>query len=147
MAEESSFLNGKNNRNWSANFDWLIKDANMAKVLDGNYADSRNTGNDIGRGGSEVDISTENHYLKPKKDIEAEIFEIVHSRISQEALERYQDKIHELIRLCCPFEIFTQEQIDYMHSEWGMEPAPKVDTLIVPDESNFSFWDHRLYSN
>lgn len=38
MAEESSFLKGKNNRNWSASFDWLIKDSNMAKVLDGNYA-------------------------------------------------------------------------------------------------------------
>ena len=36
-AEESSFLKGSNDRNWSANFDWLIKDSNMAKVLDGNY--------------------------------------------------------------------------------------------------------------
>ena len=39
MAEGSSFLKGSNNRNWSANFDWLVKDANMAKVLDGNYSD------------------------------------------------------------------------------------------------------------
>lgn len=39
MAEESRFLKGQNNRNWQANFDWLIKDANMAKVLDGNYVD------------------------------------------------------------------------------------------------------------
>ena len=38
-AEASSFLKGKNNRNWSANFDWLVKDANMAKVLEGNYDD------------------------------------------------------------------------------------------------------------
>lgn len=38
-AEASSFLKGKNNSNWSANFDWLIKDSNMAKVLDGNYDD------------------------------------------------------------------------------------------------------------
>lgn len=37
--ENSSFLKGKNDRNWSANFDWLIKDSNMAKVLDGNYDD------------------------------------------------------------------------------------------------------------
>lgn len=35
--EASSFLTGGNDRNWQANFDWLIKDANMAKVLDGNY--------------------------------------------------------------------------------------------------------------
>ena len=39
-AEASSFLKGGNNRNWTANFDWLIKDSNMAKVLDGNYADT-----------------------------------------------------------------------------------------------------------
>ena len=36
-AEESDFLKGANKRNWSATFDWLISDANMAKVLDGNY--------------------------------------------------------------------------------------------------------------
>ncbi len=40
IAEQSDFLKGKNNRKWKANFDWLIKDANMAKVLDGNYANS-----------------------------------------------------------------------------------------------------------
>lgn len=39
MAEASSFLKGQNDRNWSATFDWLIKDSNMAKVLDGNYQD------------------------------------------------------------------------------------------------------------
>ena len=37
MAEQSEFLKGENNRSWQANFDWLIKDANFAKVLDGNY--------------------------------------------------------------------------------------------------------------
>lgn len=36
-AEASSFLKGANDRNWTATFDWLIKDSNMAKVLDGNY--------------------------------------------------------------------------------------------------------------
>ena len=43
-AEASSFLKGKNDRNWSANFDWLIKDANIAKVLEGNYADKPKVG-------------------------------------------------------------------------------------------------------
>jgi hypothetical protein len=37
MAEASDFLKGSNNRNWSANFDWLMNDSNLAKVLDGNY--------------------------------------------------------------------------------------------------------------
>lgn len=36
-AEASNFLKGQNQRNWSANFDWMIKDSNMAKILDGNY--------------------------------------------------------------------------------------------------------------
>lgn len=38
-AQASSFLKGGNDRNWTASFDWLIKDTNMAKVLDGNYRD------------------------------------------------------------------------------------------------------------
>ena len=48
-AEESNFLKGGNNRNWTANFDWIMKDANMAKVIDGNY-DNR-TGNQQGNSG------------------------------------------------------------------------------------------------
>lgn len=40
-AEESDFLKGKNDRNWSCNLDWLIKDTNMAKVLDGNYKNNK----------------------------------------------------------------------------------------------------------
>lgn len=43
-AEASSFLKGKNSSNWSATFDWLIKDSNMAKVLDGNYDDKKGAG-------------------------------------------------------------------------------------------------------
>jgi len=38
-AEASSFLKGKNDRNWRASLDWFVKDANMAKVLDGNFDD------------------------------------------------------------------------------------------------------------
>ena len=43
-AEASPFLKGTNNRNWTATFDWLIKDSNMAKVLDGNYDDKKKNG-------------------------------------------------------------------------------------------------------
>ena len=39
LAGESRFLNGGNDRNWRADFDWLVRDANMAKVLEGKYAD------------------------------------------------------------------------------------------------------------
>lgn len=44
LAEGSSFLKGGNNRNWQATFDWMIADANMAKILDGNYADRKKEG-------------------------------------------------------------------------------------------------------
>lgn len=40
-AESSAFLKGKNSRNWSATFDWMLKDANFAKILDGNYDDAK----------------------------------------------------------------------------------------------------------
>ena len=42
LAEESDFLKGKNDRNWQANFDWIMKDANLAKILDGNYINRPN---------------------------------------------------------------------------------------------------------
>lgn len=41
-AEASDFLKGRNDRNWSATFDWMIKDTNMAKILDGNYDNKKN---------------------------------------------------------------------------------------------------------
>lgn len=41
LAEDSSFLKGGNGRSWTASFDWLIADANMAKTLDGNYSDRK----------------------------------------------------------------------------------------------------------
>ena len=44
LAGESIFLNGGNKRNFMANFDWLIRDANMAKVLGGNYTDRQGQG-------------------------------------------------------------------------------------------------------
>lgn len=36
-AEASPFLKGKNEREWVAGFDWLIKADNIAKVLNGNF--------------------------------------------------------------------------------------------------------------
>lgn len=36
-AEQSSFLKGENKNNWNATFDWLIKEENAVKVLEGNY--------------------------------------------------------------------------------------------------------------
>ena len=36
-AEESDFLKGKNNRNWTASFDWLMNAENSSKVIEGNF--------------------------------------------------------------------------------------------------------------
>ena len=47
MAVRSDFLNGKNQRGWSANFDWLFLPSNFQKVIEGNYngrENERNTG-------------------------------------------------------------------------------------------------------
>jgi len=40
-AAESKFLNGDNDKNWTANFDWIFKPTNFVKILEGNY-DNRN---------------------------------------------------------------------------------------------------------
>ena len=36
-AQNTPFLNGDNERGWTATFDWLINPTNMSKVLEGNY--------------------------------------------------------------------------------------------------------------
>lgn len=35
--EQTDFLKGKNDRDWMATFDWLMKSDNITKVLEGNY--------------------------------------------------------------------------------------------------------------
>ena len=43
-AEQSSFLTGDNNRNWTADFDWIIKNNNnWNKILEGKYDDKGKT--------------------------------------------------------------------------------------------------------
>ncbi|WP_051532780.1 phage replisome organizer N-terminal domain-containing protein [Lachnobacterium bovis] len=36
-AEASDFMKGSNNRNWMANFDWMLKESNFVKILEGKY--------------------------------------------------------------------------------------------------------------
>ena len=66
-ASESDFLNGTNGRNWRANFDWIMKDANMAKILDGNYD---NRGQAEGN-----DYFSRNGIDDPLKDLEIDFSE------------------------------------------------------------------------
>ena len=41
IASTNDFLNGKNDRGWVANYDWLVNPSNFVKVIEGNYS-SRN---------------------------------------------------------------------------------------------------------
>lgn len=44
IAEASNFLKGANNINFKADFDWLMSDRNMAKVLEGKYDNDKTFG-------------------------------------------------------------------------------------------------------
>lgn len=37
IVRQSKFLNGDNDQNWKATFDWIIKPANFLKIIEGNY--------------------------------------------------------------------------------------------------------------
>ena len=41
MAEESDFLSGRKT-NWRADFNWLMNETNMVKVIEGNYKNMKN---------------------------------------------------------------------------------------------------------
>lgn len=53
--EASSFMKGANDRNWSADFDWIIKATNMCKVLEGKYDDKG--GPDNGNNGKRYNLT------------------------------------------------------------------------------------------
>lgn len=36
-SKESNFLQGQNDRNWKADFDWILNQTNFIKILEGNY--------------------------------------------------------------------------------------------------------------
>ena len=44
LTEQSDFLKGTNANGWQAGFDWLMKPANLTKVLEGNYENKHKTG-------------------------------------------------------------------------------------------------------
>ena len=44
LTEQSDFLKGTNATGWQAGFDWLMKSANLTKVLEGNYENKHKTG-------------------------------------------------------------------------------------------------------
>ena len=83
-AESSHFLKGGNDRNWTASFDWLIKDSNMAKVLDGNYDNKPN------RKGNRV-VPVPDYIVDQMNGIEPE-----YKPASQESIDRVKKLIAEM---------------------------------------------------
>ena len=61
-AEASDFLKGKNDRNWQATFDWMLKDRNLAKILDGNYDNKPR---------KEAPVKDNNNFERRKYDMDA----------------------------------------------------------------------------
>ena len=47
--EASDFLKGDNKNNWTADFDWIMNDTNMAKILDGKYENKAKPANPSGK--------------------------------------------------------------------------------------------------
>jgi hypothetical protein len=63
MASKSDFLTGRS-KDWSANFDWLMKPSNFIKVIEGNYANKEGSNGQLRRD------STKDNEPAPKWDIE-----------------------------------------------------------------------------
>jgi hypothetical protein len=42
---QSRFLNGENERGWTADFDWILKPANFIKIIEGKYKNTENGNN------------------------------------------------------------------------------------------------------
>ena len=59
QAAKSDFLNGRNDRGWVADFDWLMRPNNFVKVLEGNY--NNNDKNDRRRGTEVTAASAEDY--------------------------------------------------------------------------------------
>ena len=38
IVSESKFLQGKNDRGWTADFDWVFKPTNFTKIIEGKYS-------------------------------------------------------------------------------------------------------------
>ncbi len=62
IVNNSQFLIGKNKTKWKANFDWLINEGNMMKVLEGNYNQ---------KSGFESQMDTINDWVNEKEEYNA----------------------------------------------------------------------------
>ena len=56
LIDKSSFLKGKNNRNWVITFDWFIRPNNFIKVIEENYTDGVQHGADNFKNGEPKEV-------------------------------------------------------------------------------------------
>lgn len=78
-AESSDFLKGENKQKWTASFEWLIKDQNMAKVLNGNFDNAKSKKTDFtGYNHQELEALTraETVNIKGNPELEKEAAEL-----------------------------------------------------------------------
>ena len=65
---ESNFLKGENLRGWRITFDWLVKDGNANKIIEGNYANSSKQKSSNGHNPSLRRCDDDRPTPKPPKD-------------------------------------------------------------------------------
>lgn len=121
-ASQSSFLTGHNDRNWIADFDWLLKDTNMAKTLEGKYDDKQIA--------AAPDKSESSH---PRKIIRAhfknkDLSEIFYESCYIPAEELFNDKFpkNKLTEQLIAFYVqIDQTQLEKLPQNlWGILPGP-----------------------
>ena len=61
LMASSDYLNGKNDRGWAADIDWMLKPNNYIKIIEGNYQDNKNNDTDRRRT-TEVPTATAEDY-------------------------------------------------------------------------------------
>lgn len=66
MAQDSDFLSGRNDRQWRASFDWIIKSANAVKILEGNYQ-NKNGGKQYANSSTKTGGVTQNKQHKESR--------------------------------------------------------------------------------
>ena len=95
-AEASDFLKGGNNRNWIANFDWLMKDGNIAKVLDGNYDNKASAKKNDKHGYAGYDLDLYENMLNKADMVEDEPLEK-----KSQSLALFEEILNEKLEKVC----------------------------------------------
>lgn len=67
IAEASAFLKGENERNWSADFDWMMRTSNFSKILEHRYDDRKKKDD---KEDDRLDFEMEDFFERPRPEVE-----------------------------------------------------------------------------